>query len=688
MAAFALDLAPDGIRFLSREGDAWTTLEAARLEDADLPDRMAAMRTKAVALAGEQFQTALIIPASVILYTTVDAPKGTATQADVAAALEGLTPCPVDEMVFDWRQTGSRIQVAALDINTLDEAEEFAVAHGLNPCGFTARPTAEQFPAAPDFGPTQFARSQIEVAAEPEPAPLVAPEPAPVAVEATAPVDLSAQPQAIARDPAPASTVVLAALSTHRGPLLAGAGVLGSAAILLWSAFALMSPDQTDPVSPVVTLGTPDLPTTPALGPLATRIPDAAQTTRLSLPSPEPAAARRSTIAIAVPDPGATPAPNPDAQDLAEGLSAPNALRDAPPPLAAVPTLPPLDATPRREARLFAPDAASFSSKAELPPPIEFVAVDATSIWQTPPPAAPAPPDATTDDLYLASIDPNVEIGDAFALTPIDRDLAVSGRPGLLPGPGQIFDIDDRGLVRATPGGAVSPQGVVVTDGQPEIVPPQRPASAVPDTTDAIALALAGPRPRGRPETLIENSERARLGGRTSEELAGLRPNDRPQSAQDAALAAAPLSAPSAQAIAASPVPSSRPTDFDSRVASIRNRAVEQQAAQVAAAAATAAANQVATAAAVAPAQPSIPTTASVARQATIENALNLRRVNLIGVYGSDSDRRALIRLSSGRYVKVRVGDRVDGGQVAAIGDQELRLIKGGRDVTLTVPQG
>ena len=681
MAAFALDLAPDGIRFLSRDGDAWTTLEAARLEDADLADRMAAMRTKAVALAGEQFQTALIIPASVILYTTVDAPNGTATEADVAAALEGLTPCPVDEMVFDWRQTGDRIQIAALDINTLDEAEEFAVAHGLNPCGFTARPTAEQFPAAPDFGPTQFARSQIEGVAEPEAAPGVAPEP--VAVEAPAPA-ISPAPT----DTAPAPSGVLAALSTHRGPLLGGAGVLGSAAILLWSAFALIAPDRTDPASPVVTLDTPHLPTTPSLGPLATRMPDAAKATRLSLPSPEPAPARQSTIAIAVPDSGATPAPNPDAQALAEGLSAPGALRDAPPPLAAVPTLPPLDTTPRREARLFAPDATGFSSDAELPPPIEFVAVDATGIWQTPPPAAPAPPDATTDDLYLASIDPNVEIGDAFALNPIDRDLAVSGRPGLLPGPGQIFDIDDRGLVRATPGGALSPQGVVVTEGLPEIVPPQRPASAVPDTTDAIALALAGPRPRGRPETLIENSERARLGGRTSEELAGLRPNDRPQSAQDAALAAAPVSAPSAQAIAASPVPNSRPSDFDSRVASIRNRAVEQQAAQVAAAAAAAAANQVATAAAVAPAQPSIPTTASVARQATIENALNLRRVNLIGVYGSDSDRRAVIRLSSGRYVKVRVGDRVDGGQVAAIGDSELRLIKGGRDVTLTVPQG
>ena len=39
MAAFALDLAPDGIRFLARDGDVWTTLETARLEDPDLAAR-------------------------------------------------------------------------------------------------------------------------------------------------------------------------------------------------------------------------------------------------------------------------------------------------------------------------------------------------------------------------------------------------------------------------------------------------------------------------------------------------------------------------------------------------------------------------------------------------------------------------------------------------------------------------
>jgi type IV pilus biogenesis protein PilP len=89
-----------------------------------------------------------------------------------------------------------------------------------------------------------------------------------------------------------------------------------------------------------------------------------------------------------------------------------------------------------------------------------------------------------------------------------------------------------------------------------------------------------------------------------------------------------------------------------------------------------------------APAAPTLPTSASVARQATVENAIRLNRINLIGVYGSASNRRALVRLANGRYVKVEVGDRLDGGQVAAIGRDALRYVKRGRNIVLELPEG
>ena len=85
---------------------------------------------------------------------------------------------------------------------------------------------------------------------------------------------------------------------------------------------------------------------------------------------------------------------------------------------------------------------------------------------------------------------------------------------------------------------------------------------------------------------------------------------------------------------------------------------------------------------------PDVPSSPRVTRKATIQNVLNLRKTNLIGVYGNSKSRRALVRLSNGKRQMVTVGDNIDGGKVAAIGESELRYIKGGKNITLKVPQG
>jgi len=85
---------------------------------------------------------------------------------------------------------------------------------------------------------------------------------------------------------------------------------------------------------------------------------------------------------------------------------------------------------------------------------------------------------------------------------------------------------------------------------------------------------------------------------------------------------------------------------------------------------------------------PDIPSSTRVTKNATIQNVLNLRRTNLIGIYGNSKSRRALVRLSNGKRQMVTVGDTIDGGKVAAIGKSELRYIKGGKNITLKVPQG
>ena len=298
-----------------------------------------------------------------------------------------------------------------------------------------------------------------------------------------------------------------------------------------------------------------------------------------------------------------------------------------------------------------------------------------TGVWVL----APIPPvdlqSEVLEEFYVASIDRQIISQDAIALPATggalnDYRLGEMASP---PAPGIKFDLDENGFVRATRAGAISPEGVIVTLGKPKTTPYLRPIDAPGfEPVVTVALELPRTRPTLRPANLIKIDERARLGGRSRLELAAHRPTLRPASPQDSG-PELDLT-PTKLAVLSSRSPTTRPNNFTEVVAAARS------AAQTAAVE-----NAVASVAVAAPSAPTIPTTASVAREATIDNAINLSKVNLIGVYGSSSDRRALVRLKNGRYVKVQIGDRLDGGKVAAIDGTKLQYIKGGRMVTLDI---
>ena len=81
-----------------------------------------------------------------------------------------------------------------------------------------------------------------------------------------------------------------------------------------------------------------------------------------------------------------------------------------------------------------------------------------------------------------------------------------------------------------------------------------------------------------------------------------------------------------------------------------------------------------------------LPTSASVARSATIENAINLRKTNLLGIYGTADNRTALILLSSGRRVRVQMGESFSGWTVVAISESTVRIRKRSREEILRMP--
>lgn len=198
--------------------------------------------------------------------------------------------------------------------------------------------------------------------------------------------------------------------------------------------------------------------------------------------------------------------------------------------------------------------------------------------------------------------------------------------------------------------------------------PPPRPAGlapAAPAPEPEVALAtdpaLAGKRPKARPESLAiladleeEGDEAAAAEGDT---LAG----------------ASPL------AVVTSPQPRARPA----RIAAVARRLIESEQREAQDTRATAATPESARGTA---RVPSTPTVASVARTATEKGSFSKSRMSLVGVFGTPSARRALVRLPTGRYVKVKPGDRISGWQVSAIGESSLRISKGSRNQTLRVP--
>lgn len=383
-------------------------------------------------------------------------------------------------------------------------------------------------------------------------------------------------------------------------------------------------------------------------------------------------------------------------------------------------------------------------------------------------PAASAPVE-DQDEIFLSAMDAPPPALDALALPALAEARDVLPDPVMPPpAPGTVYQFDANGLLKATPDGIMSPEGVFLIAGKPPLLPPARseaataaalaaaPVAAAPETapeTTAEAPAAASPadaslvtagetaptadlpppdpamagfRPRPRPEGLSPAApDDAALTPETAAEFAGLRPLPRPASVAAAAAAAAPaqaadlgaqaasltaqaeaklaeataLEAQNPSIVAISMRPASRPNDFSNAVEAAVAAAVREPAPE---AAPEAEVELAAAAPAVeakpeeldeldepepARAAPSIPTKASVAKQATFANAINLSKINLIGTYGTDSRRYALVRQSNGKYKKVKVGDKIDGGTIKAITETEVRYQKGGRLISLKMPK-
>ncbi len=325
-------------------------------------------------------------------------------------------------------------------------------------------------------------------------------------------------------------------------------------------------------------------------------------------------------------------------------------------------------------------ETAAPQPPAPITPEVAQAFYDDTGIWQLAPAPASYPQADEIQSLYITSIDPKTRSHDAVALPRVSlrsNDVLIAA-PHSPAAASTRFVLDSRGLVIPSKEGTMNADGILVYAGPPPSRPGIRPAIEQQITEIPVGPdpRLAGFRPKFRPNDLQERNERASLGGYTRAQLAKMRPKARPIAPK----AEKELDeTPTAQAIAVSSPPSHRPKRFAALVKKALEQAARSNPSESATATVGVPRSQTVT--------PRIPTRASVARRATVKRALNLRRVNLIGVYGKSSARKALVRLPSGRYVNVKVGQRVDGGKVAAIGESTLKYVKGGRTITLKMPK-
>lgn len=737
ISRWGFDLDMSAVRLMRREGDHWQEVARENIDGPDIEDRLMSM----VHLLEEGAKVHLFLPRDQILYTDVKISSEGAATREIEQAMEGRTPYALDELRIDWvLASPGTARVAAIALETLDEAAAFAEARGLEPAGFSSLAVADDFPRMPIFGGDAPMADLQDIEEEPEADTDNSAVAVPVTFTSTReprqseiltlknPTTISDGPVIRVDDATPVMQVQTSSLpplnpgrpldQTPSAPRVRtdiAAGTLSSAAATLKPAGPSItmraSPSKSRhtaivfAVAAIMTIGiaaivwsilpmtpgrTTDTPTGQTETGLATDTAEAPETLASGtlapdLPQPDIVTDvfELSNVPDAGHDPQVTAIADPEVGRVASA---------GPLPVAPDPTLLP-QATQPRERR---PE-----TLAGLLTDVPTQGLDGTEDTAE-----------TTLDIYLASVERRDFVFDAIALpnpsTLGASDLPQIGESAAAPDESDLLaSVDPRQVItdetpapEQTEVATMPPATGNAAELEPAIPPSESDTANLPADQlrpTALAAGLPATEPRPRPAQFEEKIERDTFGGRTRAELARLLPPPRPDVEELIARAEQAANTASELAVATSLTPRSRPRDFDAIIAAA---ALQSRARDVAASVDfetpdTTAAIEAALAEDAEP-EPrpqdtprlSIPSSASVARQATIENAIPLNKINLVGVYGVPSDRRALVRLPSGRYVKVKVGDRVDGGTVAQINDSELIYRKGSRTVALTMPKG
>ena len=676
---FALSLSFEGIGLEEYAKGASSKIAEAILDKDDFDQRISELSRKAEAMLGDGLRVALILPNEQIKFVSVACPDDAdpiTINEHIQRTMDGATPYPMDELRFDHHLADGILYVAAVALETLKESEEFAKNYGFSPLACIARTDTDTFPTEVFFGlsdaplglmprlSTEEPEEDVEESAPPVIAfaRLDTPEDT-TNIASTAPLPVEAR---LSLSPEPVSPTAKSIAATIEA-IIAKQGELGAKitariaennAGQSWRAPAIL-------LLLITLIGG-------ATWAYLRQEPNIAQP-EIELLAPEV----QQTAGIPDPTPAA-PSPTPETEDVPRApISA-----MAPPTSDVISPVETESAAlhPEGEVELEFADqgTAASSNYADLVLPFltdpEVIPKDAleriyivSGVWALEPNAPTVPDQVTLGDLYVASIDPSFEQQDAIALGSIQNPFADQiflSPPSPAP-EGTVFVLDDRGLVTPSSQGTLSPDGHHVFAGLPNFRPPERPNLIEDPAPVAIRLTNTG---------LPINELKPRLPPTAEEEpviisaAAGIRPLLRPDDLATPAAIAEAIASAQAGARTSSVMPRLRPKDLKIPVQTALTPATRNR-----------------------PSDETVTrqnSSSFVAAEATLKDAINLRKINVIGIYGSGSNRRAMVRMTTGRRLMVEVGDSLDGGRVVAISDSELRYVKGGRNVVLKIPKG
>ena len=700
---FLLHLSTNSIALDQRsEAGEWVRLGAVDPDNPKLPEALAHLKALARPEGTDPFDVLIVLPSDQVKALQLEASN--LTPADVKAALEGQTPYDIAELCIDWFNTPQGTAVAAVTHDTLIEAGDFAKSFDFNALGFVALPDegwGNQFAVFhPDQAPSEMPARPMQsyISAEKLGVPS-APEPALPSAPLEKPTDVLEQLEKLAlsmptppltkssQSPKPKQFAAIATgtdVPSDKAPRL-GAAKPSTAANTTAApdVTASLTEDQTP--KPWTTELQPELP-------FSSRRPNRLQafmatiSKRRAVKNKQAAQAKAPTNTLQAQVGGkprflvlilttlllifmltiaawaATAGRDTLARWFGFGGSDTEMMAD----LGASETKPPLEARPedsveQRGKQIAIPPV----TVQELPP--DTATALATNI-QTASPKEPAPSDQIAGRKFVSDPKPITPAEQRFS------DTGVWTVPPISPfADTEATDADVAEAALDPKIGQADAQGLPATMAQdPASVPtlleenptPTQPEpAALPPLVSANFDISAEDHPMARPDDLDVEIQSVALTDIPQDELALFRPAMRPPPAQvppEIELFT------NAQSVAISLRPEMRPRGVE--FAALTPPPTVAKPSEVQA--------------------PTAASSMSVIQAATVKNVLNLRDINLIGITGTKRNPNALVRLANGKVLKVKVGDRLNGGRVTAISAATLTYAISGRSITLDMPRG